>query len=103
MFFVFFHLFWGVFVGMMAFEMMHALGLPVPLNFLDPCATKDSLKIIQIAHSRNIPVLFPEDFWCINDHLPKRLELFPAHGILDGELYSVVFANITLSNFFHGT
>ncbi|KAJ4970239.1 hypothetical protein NE237_003338 [Protea cynaroides] len=73
-----------VFVGMMAFQIMHASGLTVPLNLVDPRATEDSLKIIQLANRRSIPIVCPKDFWCINDHLPKRLDLIPVNGIMDG-------------------
>ncbi|XP_042493130.1 phosphoglycerate kinase, cytosolic-like isoform X2 [Macadamia integrifolia] len=73
-----------VFVGMMAFQIMHASGLTVPLNLVDPSATEDSLKIIQLANCRKIPVVCLKDFWCVNDHLPKRLDLFPMNGIMDG-------------------
>ncbi|XP_043705264.1 phosphoglycerate kinase-like [Telopea speciosissima] len=73
-----------VFVGMMAFQIMHASGLTVPVNLVDPSATEDSLKIIQLANCRKIPVVCPKDFWCANDHLPKRLDLFPMNGIVEG-------------------
>ncbi|OVA18017.1 Phosphoglycerate kinase [Macleaya cordata] len=73
-----------VFVGMMAFQIMHGLGLPVPSNFVEHCAVEYSLKIIQLAHERNIPVLLPKDFWCVNKCVPKQLRIFPANGILDG-------------------
>ncbi|XP_019052976.1 PREDICTED: phosphoglycerate kinase-like isoform X4 [Nelumbo nucifera] len=73
-----------VFVGLMAFQIMHALGQPVPLNLVERSTTKDSLKIIQLAQTRNIPVLVPKDFWCSSGSFPKHLDLFPAHGIPEG-------------------
>ncbi|KAI7996800.1 hypothetical protein LOK49_LG10G01657, partial [Camellia lanceoleosa] len=73
-----------VFVGMMAFQIMHAQGLPVPKKLVERGAIKEALNLTQFAKFRSMPILFPKDFWCINDRLPKRIELFPAHNILDG-------------------
>ncbi|KAK9288277.1 hypothetical protein L1049_016728 [Liquidambar formosana] len=73
-----------VFVGMMAFQIMHALGLPVPLNLVEHGALKEALNLIQLARYKKIPLLYPKDFWCMNISLRKQLQIFPAHGILDG-------------------
>eukprot|EP00258_Populus_trichocarpa_P027499 XP_024443518.1 uncharacterized protein LOC7467630 isoform X10 [Populus trichocarpa] len=75
-----------VFVGMMSFQIMHALGLSVPSYLVEPGAYKAALDIIQIAHDRNIPILHPMDFWCMNEHLPEKMDIFPSHHILDGWL-----------------
>ncbi|KAF7147082.1 hypothetical protein RHSIM_Rhsim03G0092500 [Rhododendron simsii] len=75
-----------VFVGMMAFQIMHAQGLPVPLKLVEHGIWEEALKIIQFAKLRRIPILCPKDFWCLNSHIPNRLELFPAHSILEGWL-----------------
>lgn len=72
-----------IFVGNMAFQLMHALGFPVPTKLVEQGALEAALKIIQISESRRIPILFPKDFWCMNVHLQKQLELFPANRILD--------------------
>nr|XP_043632560.1 phosphoglycerate kinase, cytosolic-like [Erigeron canadensis] len=72
-----------IFVGNMAFQIMHALGLSVPRNLVEAGAFKEAIRIIQFANSRNIPILLPKDFWCLNDHL-KKPEIVPAHGILEG-------------------
>lgn len=69
---------------MMAFQIMHAQGLPVPKKLVERGAIKEALNLTQFAKFRSIPILFPKDFWCINDRLPKQIELFPAHNILDG-------------------
>ncbi|KAF9596164.1 hypothetical protein IFM89_007482 [Coptis chinensis] len=73
-----------VFVGMMAFQIMHAKGIPVPLSFVDPGLVEDSLKIIKYARKRNIPLLLPKDFWCVKNSFPNQQHSFPAHGVLDG-------------------
>ncbi|XP_044473026.1 phosphoglycerate kinase-like isoform X2 [Mangifera indica] len=73
-----------VFVGMMAFQIMHALGLPVTSDLVEKEAYKAALDLIQFAHEKNISILYPKDFWCMNDHLPKQLEIFPAQSIVDG-------------------
>ncbi|PSS04595.1 Phosphoglycerate kinase [Actinidia chinensis var. chinensis] len=75
-----------VFVGMMAFQIMHAQGLPVPVKLVEHGAFEEALKIIQFAKFRSVPILFPKDFWCVNNHMPNQLELFPAHSIVDGWL-----------------
>ncbi|KAI8563311.1 hypothetical protein RHMOL_Rhmol03G0102600 [Rhododendron molle] len=75
-----------VFVGMMAFQIMHAQGLPVPMKLVERGVFEEALKIIQFAKLRGIPILCPKDFWCLNSHIPNRLELFPAHSILEGWL-----------------
>ncbi|KAF3441833.1 hypothetical protein FNV43_RR15748 [Rhamnella rubrinervis] len=71
-----------VFVGMMSFQIMNALGLSVPLNLVEHGALEEALHIVQFAKSRNVQILHPKDFWCKNDS--GQFEIFPAHGILDG-------------------
>ncbi|XXG45410.1 hypothetical protein AAC387_Pa02g0499 [Persea americana] len=73
-----------VFVGRMAFQIMHALGYPVSSSFVEHGAVRDVSNIINLAQNRNIPILFPNDFWCINDFLPELCDLFPSSGILTG-------------------
>ncbi|KAM5559759.1 phosphoglycerate kinase [Rosa sericea] len=73
-----------VFVGMMSFQIMHALGLYVPLNLVEHGALKEALDIVQFAHNRSVQILYPKDFWCKNDRHPKQLEIYPAHAIPDG-------------------
>ncbi|XP_052176796.1 phosphoglycerate kinase, cytosolic-like isoform X3 [Diospyros lotus] len=73
-----------VFVGMMAFQIMHVQGLPVPMKLVEPAANEEALNIIQAAKFRSIPILFPEDFWCMSGRRENQVELFPAHCIPDG-------------------
>ncbi|XAR51049.1 Phosphoglycerate kinase [Bertholletia excelsa] len=73
-----------VFVGMMAFQIMHVQGLPVPMKLVEHGAYEEAMNITQFAKSRSMPIVCPKDFWCTNESLPNRLELLPAHGILDG-------------------
>ncbi|XP_041024086.1 phosphoglycerate kinase-like [Juglans microcarpa x Juglans regia] len=73
-----------VFIGKMSFQIMHALGLSVPLDFVEYGALNEVLDIAQIAYNRNTQILYPKDFWCKNDCFPGKLELFPSDGILDG-------------------
>ena len=70
----------------MSFQIMHALGVSVPLNFVEHGALREALDIVRFAQNRDIQILYPKDFWCKNDCLPGKLELFPAHSILDGEI-----------------
>ncbi|OMO73622.1 Phosphoglycerate kinase [Corchorus olitorius] len=75
-----------VFVGLMSFQIMHALGHSVPTNLLEREAHKTALDIVQFAHEKHVLISYPEDFWCVNQHLPKQMGVFPAHGVLDGWL-----------------
>uniref|UniRef100_A0A2C9V9Q3 phosphoglycerate kinase n=1 Tax=Manihot esculenta TaxID=3983 RepID=A0A2C9V9Q3_MANES len=71
-----------VFIGMMSFQILHALGYSVPSSLIEPKAHKAAEDIIHFAHDRNIPILYPKDFWCVNDHRPNQMEVLPAHGIM---------------------
>ncbi|KDP29152.1 hypothetical protein JCGZ_16541 [Jatropha curcas] len=73
-----------VFVGIMSFQIMHALGYSVPSSLIEPQAHKAALDIIHFAQDRNIPILCPKDFWCVQGFAPKQMEVFPAHDILKG-------------------
>ena len=72
---------------MMSFQVMHALGVSVPLNFLDHKSFNEAQDIVRLAQDRNVQILYPKDFWCRNKCDPKQLQVFPSHGILDGELF----------------
>ncbi|KAL1338493.1 hypothetical protein HN51_033123 [Arachis hypogaea] len=72
-----------VFVGMMAFQVMHALGVSVPQNLVDHKSFNKALDIVRLAQDKNIEILYPKDFWCRNKCDPKQLQVFPSHGILD--------------------
>lgn len=74
-----------VFVGMMSFQIMHALGFTIPPYLVERGAVKEAFNIVQFASSRNVQILCPKDFLCKNDCFPGKLEIFPADGILDGE------------------
>ncbi|KAI9122332.1 hypothetical protein K1719_007021 [Acacia pycnantha] len=73
-----------VFVGMMSFQIMHALGVSVPLDLVEPKTCNEALHIIQLAQDRNMQILYPKDFWCRNESNPKQLQAFPSHSILNG-------------------
>lgn len=73
-----------VFVGMMAFQIMHALGVPLPSNLVDCGASKAAVETLQYVKHRNIPILLPKYFRCESYSNPMQSETFPAHGILDG-------------------
>ncbi|XP_028775192.1 uncharacterized protein LOC114732066 isoform X2 [Neltuma alba] len=73
-----------VFVGMISFQIMHALGVSVPLDLVELKACNEALHIVQLARERNMQILCPKDFSCRNESNPKQLQVFPAHSILDG-------------------
>ncbi|WVZ14923.1 hypothetical protein V8G54_012489 [Vigna mungo] len=72
-----------VFVGMMSFQVMHALGVSIPCDLVDRQAVNEALDIVRLAQDRNVQLLYPKDFWCQKKSDPKQLQLFPSHGILD--------------------
>lgn len=78
-----------MFVGMMAFQIMRALGVSVPLDLVELKACNEALHIVQLAEDRNVRILYPKDFWCRNESNPEQLQTFPSHSIVDGELFQV--------------
>ncbi|KAL6534160.1 hypothetical protein OROHE_013085 [Orobanche hederae] len=73
-----------IFVGSMAFQILHALGVPVPVKSVDLGALKEAASIVESAKSRNIPLLLPKDIRCIKDHISEKMEIFPVDSILEG-------------------
>ncbi|PNY11292.1 phosphoglycerate kinase, partial [Trifolium pratense] len=73
-----------IFVGMMSFQIMNALGVPVPIDLVDRKAFSEALDIVRRARDNNVQILYPKDFWCRNKNDPKQLHVFPSHGLLDG-------------------
>ncbi|XP_073155080.1 uncharacterized protein [Henckelia pumila] len=69
-----------VFVGSLAFQVMHALST----EFVELGALKDAISIVESAKSRNIPLVFPKDVWCINNHNPEQVEIFSVTSIAKG-------------------
>ncbi|KAG9134580.1 hypothetical protein Leryth_000908 [Lithospermum erythrorhizon] len=66
-----------VFLGSVAYQIMHALGIPVPLHLVEPRAINEALSIVESAKSRNIPLILPKDFWCKKEFSSGQLQLFP--------------------------
>lgn len=81
----------------MSFQIMHALGVQVPIDFVDHKALRETLNILRLARDNNVKILYPKDFWCRNKYNPKQLDVFPSHGILDGE---IVFFKLISSLFY---
>ncbi|GFQ03291.1 tRNA (guanine-n(7)-)-methyltransferase [Phtheirospermum japonicum] len=73
-----------IFFGSMAFQILHALGVTVPLKLVDLGALKEAVSIVESAKSRNIPLVLPKDVWCIKDHIPEQMEIFSVHSIPEG-------------------
>uniref|UniRef100_A0A1D1ZJZ3 Phosphoglycerate kinase n=1 Tax=Anthurium amnicola TaxID=1678845 RepID=A0A1D1ZJZ3_9ARAE len=88
-----------MFVGMMAFQIMHALGLSVPMNLVDHDSFKEVLELVELAKDRNIEIIFPDDFWCVDSRHPRVVDLFPNDGILPGWT-PVDLGPISLENIF---
>ncbi|XP_047981779.1 phosphoglycerate kinase-like isoform X1 [Salvia hispanica] len=73
-----------VFVGNMAFQIMHALGTPVPMKLVETGALEEAARIVEFAKSRNIPVVLPQDIWCITDHVSEKIQIASVHSIPEG-------------------
>ncbi|KAK6943852.1 tRNA (guanine-N-7) methyltransferase, Trmb type [Dillenia turbinata] len=73
-----------VFVGLMAYQIMHACGLPVPPNLVEHAALKEASNLLQLARERGVPLLYPKDFLCISGRFPNQSRSFPAHEVLEG-------------------
>ncbi|KAI3471876.1 hypothetical protein Pfo_028564 [Paulownia fortunei] len=73
-----------IFVGSMAFQIMHALGVPVPMKLVELGALKEAVSIVESAKSRNIPLVLPKDIWCIKDHIPEQMQIFSVYSIIEG-------------------
>ena len=76
-----------VFVGMMALQIMHAMGMSVPLFLVEREGTKEALEIVKYAEYRSMPILLPSDFLCRNNRLHMKVQTFPAQRILDGKFF----------------
>ncbi|XP_021717839.1 uncharacterized protein LOC110685595 [Chenopodium quinoa] len=74
-----------VFVGMMALQIMHVMGKPVPLYLVEHEGVKEALEIVRYAESRSIHILLPSDFLCKHNHLQMQEKSFLAHNIVDGK------------------
>lgn len=89
-----------IFVGNMAFQIMHALGWPVSVKFVEHGADEEALRIIHLAKLRSIPILCPKDFWCMTENLKEQLEIFPAHSIPEGKIQLYFLKKNILTIFF---
>ncbi|MQM05287.1 hypothetical protein Taro_038087 [Colocasia esculenta] len=71
-----------MFVGKMAFQVMHALGMTVPMNLVEYDAVGQVLELIQLATNRNVKIFLPDDFWCMDNKHPGMMDIFPSDRIL---------------------
>lgn len=80
-----------VFVGKLAFQVMKALGLPVPAFCVEQNAVGEALKLIKLAESRKIPMYYPDDFWCLSDSSTKPLDIVRSDEIVSGEPFLLCY------------
>ena len=73
-----------IFVGKLAFQIMHALGVSIPSCFLEQDAAGEALKLIKFAQSRRISIYYPNDLQCANNCNSELMEIFPSDGIMPG-------------------
>ncbi|XP_049406483.1 phosphoglycerate kinase, cytosolic-like isoform X1 [Solanum stenotomum] len=73
-----------VFVGDAAFQIMHAFGLPVPMELVEQESLEAAHVLVEAAKARGVQIILPKDFWCLNDYYPSQMNIFPANHIMDG-------------------
>ncbi|MCD7462255.1 hypothetical protein HAX54_048132 [Datura stramonium] len=73
-----------VFVGDAVFQIMHAFGLPVPMELVEQESLEAAHTLVEAAKARGVQIVLPKDFWCLNDHCPSQMKIFPANHIMDG-------------------
>lgn len=73
-----------VFVGDAAFQIMHAFGLPVPMELVEQESLEAAHMLVEAAKARGVQIVLPKDFWCLNDYYPSQMKIFPANHIMDG-------------------
>ncbi|XP_059305869.1 phosphoglycerate kinase, cytosolic-like [Lycium ferocissimum] len=73
-----------VFVGDAAFQIMHAFGLPVPMKLVEQESLEAANMLVEAAKVRGVQIILPKDFWCLHDHYPLEMKIFPANHIMDG-------------------
>ncbi|KAL3531964.1 hypothetical protein ACH5RR_005485 [Cinchona calisaya] len=73
-----------VFVGNIAFQIMHAIGSPVPMKLVEHGAIEEALTLVECMKSKSRVVVLPKDFLCANNFDMEKLEMFSADGLLDG-------------------
>lgn len=82
----------------MSFQIMNALGVPVPIDLVVRKAFSEAQDIVRLARDNNVTILYPKDFLCRNKTDPKQLHVFPSRGLLDGEIFfKFINASINLS------
>lgn len=75
-----------VFVGDTAFQIMHAFGLPVPMELVEQESLETAHVLVETAKARGVQIILPKDFLCLNDHNPSQMKIFPAKHIMDGKV-----------------
>lgn len=80
-----------LFIGKLSFQIMHALGMSVPMNLIEDDAVDEAFDLIQLAKKRGIDIIFPDDFRCVNDQYPEAMDVFSSNGIQPGTLASSLF------------
>lgn len=74
-----------VFVGMMSFQIMQALGLSVSYRLMNHGVCKEAAELIQFSLDKRVRIVYPKDFWCANVDTSKKMEIFASHDIPDGK------------------
>ncbi|XP_042433954.1 phosphoglycerate kinase-like isoform X2 [Zingiber officinale] len=73
-----------IFIGKLAFQMMHCFGLRIPAHLVEYDAVEETLELIKLTKVRNIPIYFQKDFLCVNVGKPKLQEIFTYDEISAG-------------------
>ncbi|EPS66197.1 hypothetical protein M569_08579, partial [Genlisea aurea] len=73
-----------IFVGTIAFQIMHILRIPIPMNLVNPGELLMATEIVEHAKSRNIPLVLPKDVWCIKEDGSDKMKLFSVYSMPPG-------------------
>ncbi|CAA6655528.1 unnamed protein product [Spirodela intermedia] len=71
-------------IGKLSFQIMHALGMSIPMNLIEDGAVDKAFDLIQFAKKRGMDIIFPDDFRCVNDEDPEVMDVFSSDGIQPG-------------------
>lgn len=73
-----------IFIGKLAFQMMHCFGLRVPANLVEYDAVEEALELIKLTKVRKTPIYFQKDFVCANVGKPNLQEILTYDEITAG-------------------
>ena len=84
-----------LFIGNLSFQIMHALGMSVPMTLMEDDVVDEAVDLIHLVKKRSAHIILPDDFLCINDKNPEVIDVFPRDKIQPGILTSTHFSYVS--------